>query len=258
MVALVTFNATVAARTSAARQILHSRELLSLFEYAGGLREDLAAIVHSGERAEALALARSEAQALGGATTAAVLSDFAALQKEYAAVMVIVPAARHTLARAGAAPEVLLALDKILQNDAEVMVRTTQGAGAAEAAGGEAGQTKPKAKRRVPRRSQEAVRAEIARDAAALLHLTGAHHALAQRTVDTKRLKKLQGAAAALSGKLSDRVVDKASAKAATAALHQAVAEQKQHWSACYPLLKSVAKRDARIADLLHNAARPH
>lgn len=267
MQALVSFNSTVAARTSAARQILQSSELLALYEGAGGLREDLEAMVHWGEQAEALNLAHSEAQAQGGTATVNVLAAFVALQKEYSAVMAVVTAARHTLGKAGAAPEVLTALEHILQNESETTVRTihdeadheadgAEGETAKAAAGGEAEASQPKRKR-VRRQSQEALRAEIAKDAGALLHVSGALPELARRKVDAARLTKLQADAGTLSGKLSERVVDKASAKAATAAVHEAVIEQKQLWGACYRILRAVGRQDARVAALLHAAARP-
>lgn len=262
------FNSTVAARTNVARQILQSSELLARYVAAGGLREDLTLLVAIGERAEALAVAQSEAQAQGGAATAAVRADFAALQAEYKAVMVIVKAARHTLLRSGADKDVLIALDKILRDESETTVRAVSGDAAATAptsaedgdakaaAGGEAEVPTTKRKR-VHRQSQEAIRAEIAKDAAVLLNLTGAQPELKRRKVDTKRLKKLVDAATALSGQLSERVVDKAQAKAATAAVHEAVAEQRQYWGACYGILRGVGREDARIADLLRIAARP-
>jgi len=54
-----------------------------------------------------------------------VLSAFALLQREYAEAMAVVQAVRGELAKA-APPELLAALDRILVNEAQVVIRTVE------------------------------------------------------------------------------------------------------------------------------------
>jgi hypothetical protein len=244
MSALVTFDSTIAARTRAAAQILATQELLASYEAKGGTREDLESIRAHGQTAEALSQAQSGAQAKGGAATIHVLSTFVALQKEYAAIMAVVHAARLDLVRASAPVVVLSAVDRILVNEAEISIRTVVD---------EEGKEKKKAVKRV---SQEALRAEIAKDGRALLDLTAIHAVLEKRKVDAVRLGKLITASESLSGKLAERAAAKGAQKSATTALHDAVSEQKQVWAACYRLLVAVGSEDARVAQLLTEAAR--
>jgi hypothetical protein len=244
MAAIVTYDSTVAARTRAAAQILATPDLLSLYESKGGLKADLEKIRDRGQEAEALSQAQSGKQAAGGAATLDVLATFTALQKEYSAVMGVVQAARYDLGEAKTATDVLNAVDRILVNEAEVTIKTVVGAD---------GSSKKVA---VKRASQEALRAEIARDARALLDLSAVHAALKKRKVDKSRLTKLLAAADALSGKLAGRAAAKGEQKQATAALRDAVSAQKQVWGACYRLLASVGQDDTRVAQLLTDAAR--
>jgi hypothetical protein len=243
MSALVTFDSTVAARTRAAAQILSTPQLLSSYESKGGLKEDLESIRDHGQAAEALSQAQSAAQAQGGAATLQVLSTFVALQKEYSAVMGVVQAARLDLAKANAPAVVLSAVDRILVNEAEITIKT---------AVDKDGKAKKKA---VKRASQEALRAEVTRDARALLSLGAIHTVLEKRKVDGPRLEKLATASESLSGKLADRATAKGAQKTATTAMHDAVHEQKQVWGACYRLLAAVGNEDARVAQLLTEAA---
>ena len=92
MATSVTFDAKVAARTRAASEILHNKELLAIYQRHGGLREDLDAIVSHGQKAEALSHARSSSKSSGESATLTVLTAFSELQKEYAAVMAVVQA----------------------------------------------------------------------------------------------------------------------------------------------------------------------
>ena len=244
MPALVTFDSTVAARTRAAVQILATPDLLAAYESKGGIREDLESIRNHGQTAEALSQAQSAAQAKGGAATVYVLSTFVALQREYAAIMAVVQAARHDLAKSGAPAEILGAVDRILLNEAETSIKTTVD---------EDGKAKKKA---VKRASQEALRAEIAKDARALQELSTLRAVMEKRKVDGPRLVKLATVAESLSGKLAERAMAKGAQKIATTAMHDAVSEQKQAWSACYRLLAAVGSQDARVAQLLTEAAR--
>ena len=240
---IVTFDSTIAARTRAAAQILSTPDLLASYEAKGGISEDLESIRDHGQTAEALSQAQSAAQAQGGAATLAVLGPFVALQKEYSAIMAVVQAVRHDLEKANAQGEVLSAVDQIILNEAEVSIRTVlDGEGKAK-------------KKAVKSTSQEALRAEIARDARALLSLVAIHNALEKRKVDGPRLAQLITVAESLAGKLASRATAKGAQKTATTALHDAVSEQKQVWSACYRLLASVGHGDARVAQLLSEAA---
>jgi hypothetical protein len=244
MASITTFDSTVAARTRAASQILNTPDLLTLYLDKGGLKQDLELIRDFGQKAEALSQAQSAAQAAGGAATLTLLTNFTALQKEYNAIMAVVQAARRDLDDTKASAEVIKAVDRILVNEAEVLIKTVKAEGGAEK------------KVAVKRASQEALRAEIARDARALLDLQDAHTVLKKRKVDKARLSNLLAAADALAGKLADRAAVKGSGKQATADLRDAVSEQKKVWGACYRLLASVGQEDPRVAQLLGESAR--
>lgn len=242
MATIRTFDARVAARSRAALEILGNKELMALYQGAGGLKDDLDAIVAAGRKAEALSHARSGQKALSETATLDVLSAFASLQQEYAAIMAIVQAVRFDLRRDGAALETQQALEAILKNEAPVLYRPAVG-------------DDGKAKRRaVQSASQEALRAEIHKDAVALLALSAAHAALKKRGVSPARLTALRDGAAALSSQLSSRATQKGASQAATAAIRAAVAEQKAVWAACYRILDSAGQKDSRIRQLLKDA----
>jgi len=249
MSTLNAFNSVVAARTRAADQILRLAELLAVYEACGGLREDLVAIRDAGQRAELLDGAQSAAQAAGGAATSDVLTAFAALQADYKAVMAVAKAVQGDLARADADAATQSAIAKILVNEAEVSLRSVSDGVDAD------GKARSKKVSR-PKVSQEALRAEIARDAAALAALKPAASALTKRKVTAKRLARLQADAAALAGKLADRAVSKAGSRTATAAEGEAVASQRALWGACYRLLAAAGRDDHRIETLIREGAR--
>ncbi|MEO5726970.1 MAG: hypothetical protein ABI134_14055, partial [Byssovorax sp.] len=238
-----TFDSTVAARTRAAIQILVTPDLFASYEARGGIPEDLESIRDHGQTAEALSQAQSAAQARGGAATLAVLGPFVELQKEYSAIMAVMQAVRLDLDKAKAPVEIVSAVDRILVNEAEVSIKTVLD---------KDGNPRKKAVKSV---SQEALRAEITRDARAMLDLPAIHPVLEKRTVDGSRLAKLLAVAESLSGKLAGRATAKGAQKTATTALHDAVSAQKQVWSACYRMLASVGHEDARVAQLLSEAA---
>lgn len=252
MADLETFNDIIEARTRTADFILRTADLLAKFIELGGLKSDLEEIVSHGNDAELLDQAQGSAQGKGGAGTIAVLQSFANLQTEYKKVMAVVIAVRRDLQKAGAAPEVLTEIVRILKDETAVVLRTVEPTAGSDtaAAGG-----KPKRQAR-PSKTQEAVRAEIHRDATALIALTAAHKALGARKVDLKRLKKLQLDAKALSGKLADRAAAKGAGKSATVALHDAVGAQKDIWSASYRILATLGRTDERVRALLAQAAR--
>ncbi|MFT3764516.1 MAG: hypothetical protein QM820_03210 [Minicystis sp.] len=251
MATISTFDSTVAARTRAADRILSTPDMLAAYEAKGGLAEDLKKIRDTGHEAEVLSQAQSAAQAAGGAATLTVLTDFATLQKEYSAVMAVVQAARHDLATAQAPAEVIKNVDRILINEAEVLIKTATDKDGKPVVGKDG---KPK-KVAVKRVSQEALRAEIAKDARALKDLSAVHPALAKRKVDVSRLDKLLVAAEALTGKLADRAAAKGGGKQATSVVHDAVSAQKTVWAACYRLLAALGREDPRVAQLLTEAA---
>jgi len=245
MAEVVTFDSTVAARTRAAEKILNTPALLALYQGKGGLKSDLEEIRDEGKKAELLSQARGTAQAVGGAATVAVLETFTALQKEYSGVMGVLQAVKRDLGKENAPAVVVKTVDHILRNEAEVMIATVEGKdGAAK-------------KRAVRRESQEALRAEIARDARAMVELTTIHPHLAKRQVDKLRLEAMLVMADGLSGKLADRTTAKGDPKKVTAAIHEAVKAQKDAWGACYRLLAQVGQEDPGVEDLLKAAARP-
>lgn len=244
MAASNAFNDIVAARTRAAEHILAQPELLRLYEHSGGLADDLHHICAMGRRAEALNQAQSSARASTAAATQAVNQTLAALQQEHKEVIGIVRAVRHDLQNANADAEVLHALDRVMKNDAQVIVRMVTDS---------KGRT---ARRAAPARTQEAVRAEIQKDAAALLELSAAHPALEKRKVDCARLKALLDGAIALSGHLAERSSRKGTVLATTREEHAAVVAQKQRWEAVYRLLSSLSRKDDRVRQLLSDGRR--
>jgi hypothetical protein len=233
----------VAARTRAADCILGRPELLDIFVSYGGLNRDLETIRDAGLEVEAQELAKSTAAGKGVTATEDAMLHFAAIQKEYVAIMSVVRLVRQDFEDEGNAP-LARALEQILKNEAAVTVKTVQQEG--------------KTKRSVSRStSTEALRAEIAKDAAALIASKDAHKALAKRRVPVARLTKLQAGAEELAGKLAERAMKKGAQRTATAAKSDAVQRQAKRWGAAYRVLAMVGQADARVAELLREAARP-
>lgn len=244
MAASNAFNDIVAARTRTAEHILASPQLLSLYEARGGLASDLVTIAMAGRRAEALNQAQMSAQASTAAATQIVTERLTALQTEHGQIMAIAQAVRHDLARMNTDLEILHALDKIMKNDGQLIVRTVTSA---------KGESVRKA---APARSQEAIRAQIHKDAAALLELTPAHRALAKRKLDVGRLQILLESAVALSEDLAERTARKGAAQSTTREEHEAVVAQKERWRAVYRLLSGLGRSDERMKQLLYEARR--
>lgn len=238
------FNESVAARTRAAQAILSTPELLSLYEKIGGLQEDLIQIAESGLEAEAANLGQSLAKGESVGTTAKALLKFETLRKDYVQVMGVVQAVRGDLKRANASEELLATIDQIIKNEAPVRIVTS-----ADEEGGEV----KKAKRA---RSFEAIRAEIQKDAGALLGLGEAQAAFARRKLTPERFKELEREAMRLSGLLGDKTAKKGDAKAATQAEHAAVRAQGEVWGSTYRLLAQLGEADMRVAALLKEAAK--
>jgi len=237
------FDATVAARTRAAKQILESSELLAKYVALGGLPRDLEAVRDKGVLAEAANLGQSESKSEGKVATVDVLASFASLQKEYSAVMAVVQAVRGELVRGGGADELVTRLDDILANEAPLTVKTTI------ADGGE------KARKATRAMSQEALRAEIAKDAGAILALPAVHGALAERRVGTDRLSSLMAAAEELSGKLAARASAKGAGKTATQIEREAISVQRAVWGGSYRILAMLGAEDTRVRSLLGEAS---
>lgn len=232
------FNSAVAARTFAASKFLNTAELLTQFDAEGGLKADLEAIVTHGKNAEVLNQSQGSFTREKGAAADRSQGAFVALQKENAAVMRVAKSLRAELTNSG---------DKAgLKKLNAIIALEAQTAFSVEA--DEAGGTKKK-KTRV--QSQEAIRAEIARDATSLLEFTVISANLAARKVDAARLRKLHADAEALIGKVEEKVAGASDRKIITAKEQEAVSKQSLHWSSAYPLLAQVAKRDVRAADAL-------
>lgn len=237
---------TIAARTRAAQCILDTQDLLALYENVGGLKEDLEHIRDEGLNAEAQLLAQSTAKGAQMAATAGALLHFSALQKEYVAVMSALRAVALDLKLAKSAPELLKAVEQILVNETAVTVQSVQSEG----------QEKTTKTKKSHSTSLEALRAEIAKDAQALIALGAAHAALQKRKVDKTRLETLAADAQALKGKLAEKAIKKGEKSSATAAKHEAAFRQAERWGACYRLLALVGRKDPRVAALLAEAVR--
>ncbi|MGC4122053.1 MAG: hypothetical protein QM765_47230 [Myxococcales bacterium] len=234
--------AVIAARARCAKQIQDSPNLFAKYEAVGGLADDLKRIIDAGERYAALALAQSQSQASGSEATMQILEKYSDLQRDYSGVMAAVEAVKHDLERASADSELIAQVEKILINETPtVLVPVT----------GQDGKSK-----KVRSKSQEAVRSEIEKDAAALLALDGAKDALEARKVTRTRLEKLLADAKALAGKLADRAAKKGAKVSATQARKDVDATQRQAWGACYRLLALVGQQDESIASLLREASR--
>lgn len=240
--AKVGFDDVVAARTRAAIQMLETADMLEAYLVAGGKQTDLTAIRDHGTRAEALNLAQTAAQASGGAATLTLLQELAWVQREYVTIMAALRSERVDLVEAGATPEVLERVDAILKDETQVSVRTTTFAD---------GSTQ---KKRQASKAQEATRAEIERDANALIELTEIHAGLGQRRIDLARLTQLRDRARALSGKLAKRSEKKGAAKGVTKSERDAVKLQTTRWGASYGTLSIAAATHAGIAQLLKDA----
>jgi hypothetical protein len=170
-----------------------------------------------------------------------VFLAFAELQRSYSSMMALVHAVRADASLAGSV-DLVAALERILANEATIVVQSPAA---------------PDGKRKSGRaQSQEALRAEIEKDASALVALTDAHALLAERKLTVAELSRVRDAAKALAGRMGERTSKKGAAKAITAEERNAVSAQKERWNAVYRLLKQVGKSDSRLAELLKEAAK--
>jgi len=237
-----TYNSLVAARTRVAKHILADAALLKQLQDAGGLERDLVAVVVSGEAAAAANMGQSIATGVAAGASVDVEGAFVALQREYSTIMARVVAVRADLADDGARGEVLKPIDAIIANETAVHIKTKKGEG-------------DRAIRKAMKSaSQEAVRAEIEKDATALLANGDVAGPLLARGVDAGRLKRLEQDAQALSGKLAARTAKRGQRRAATAAEHASVTQQRRKWGAIYRILTAV--HDEQVEALLKEAAR--
>jgi hypothetical protein len=237
------FTTTTSARTRCAERFLRDPLLLSLFEEKGGIPEDLQAMITEGNLAESYNRAQSAAGAAASAASVEVTRKFQAVQEEYTTAMGALYAVRRELVRDNADPGILLAVDTIIANEAQLNVTTKEQDGA-------------KKRKSSASRSQAAVRNEIDKDVAALIDLTATHELLARRRITKERLEKLLAEARALSGKLADRSTTKGAGIKATQEEREAVKRQSEVWAATYRILAAVGSNDPSVASLLKEASR--
>jgi hypothetical protein len=244
MVKISAFGPVVVARTQAAKYVLERPLLLREYEKNFGKRSDLEAIAAAGERAEAFNSAQGQAFSAGKGATAEVQVAFARLQRTYNGVMAGLSAVIGDLKRAEKPdPAVIAEAGRIAKNEAALHIRIT------EAEGG-------KTRKASRSRAQEALRAEIWKDADALLGFTAGKAALEGRGITPDTLSKLKDDAASLAGQLASRTATKAGTKGVTQAERDAIASQKDHWAACYRILARTAADDHSLKSLLKVAQR--
>ena len=231
------FSKVTAARTRAAEFILNTPELRDGFIERGGLERDLVGIISTGKAAEAANLGQSVATADGSAVSATVADRFAQLQRDYKQVMAVLQAVRGDLITRAAATELIEQVERILIDETPVHIKVRKGEGDGSV------------KRALKRSSQEAIRAEIRKDAAAMLATPELAAPLAERKVDVTRLTQLRDHADALAGQLAERTAKKAERRAVTAAEHAAVREQARVWSSVSRILDAIP--DDRVQALL-------
>jgi hypothetical protein len=242
MTSLLAYGDTVAARGDVGAYVLERPVLLAGYVELGGLPEDLALLRDKALEAEACNQRQGVAGHVAVGATAEALGAYRAVQQEYVKVMAVVEAVAGDLREAGAPVTLVRQVEGILANEAQTSFSPPP---------------VPGAKRRATRKqSREAVRAEVARDAQALLDLTDVHGLLARRRVDLPRLERLRAGAAALSGKLAFPAQKRGARKAVTQEERQAVAAQAHKWVTCHRLLRTLAGQDGGLAELVKRAAR--
>lgn len=228
------FSETVAARSRCASHILNSPEALQAFLDLGGLESDLTKIVEFGLAAERANSSQSQHLALAMSSTADAQTAFAAVQFEYKLVMAVAKASFEDLVEANAPVDVVEAMRRVLADETAVHIRTVKGEGDAAV------------RKALKKRSQEAIRTEIWKDANALLENAALTAAMAARRVSAERLTALRTAAGLLENRLSKTTLDKAARRAATAAENAAVRSQAKRWNAVYGLLRRLEDETVR------------
>jgi|GEM_PF-1549002 len=237
-----TFDSNVRARTRAAAFMQSDPQLLAAFVAQGGMQSDLLLIVEAGMRAEAANLAQSGRMADGKAATVDVTRRFAALMREYKSVMAVLRAVLRDLKKGHADVTLIEQVAQVLVDETEVSVAVTPNSDGTKAV---------KVRKSA---TQDAIRAEIYRDAATLAGLTGVHEALGSRQVPVARLQAMAAEAEALQGLLATRVAKKAERKGATAEVYEAVNAQREAWNAVSRLMARVD--DPRVRALLRDTRR--
>lgn len=236
------FSETVSARSRCASHILNTPATLQAFLDLGGLETDLTRIVEFGLTAERANSSQSQNLALAMSSTTDAQTAFAAVQYEYKLVMAVARASLEDLVESNAPIEVVEAMRRVLADETAVHIRTVKG------------EADPAVRKALKKRSQEAIRAEIWKDANALLENSALAAAMAARRVAAERLTALRTAAGLLENRLSKTTLDKAARRAATAEEHTAVRNQAKRWGAVYGLLRRL--EDEAVRGLLKLAAR--
>ena len=231
------FSETVATRSRCAAHILNNPMTLQAFLELGGLETDLTRIVESGLAAERANSSQSQSLAQAMASTTDAQVAFAAVQFEYKLIMAVARATLEDLIDSGAPVEVVEAMRRVLADETAVHIKTVKGEGDAVV------------KKARKNRSQEAIRAEIWKDANALIENAALAAAMATRRVSADRLTALRTAAGLLEHRLSKTTLDKAARKAATAAENAAVKDQAKRWGAVLGLLRRL--EDETVQTLL-------
>lgn len=243
MASVIAFSPKVAFRTLVAQTILKNPDMLSAYENAGGLREDLETISIHGVEAEQANLGQSVAAGESKGATLATIEEFSNLREKYSGLMSVVVASKRDLINSGASKEIIKSVDQIIKNEVPVRFVTIE----------KNGEEKKKARKA---QSYEAIRSEIHKDANAILVQPELVNALARRNVTPNQIVEIIASAEQLSGKLGEQTVKRGTAKAATQAERAAVQAQNAAWAASLRLLKVAAIRNAHIAQLLSEASR--
>jgi hypothetical protein len=221
---------------------------LSKFLELGGLERDLTGIRDAGLESEASHISRSVVKSAGKGATANVWLEFAAVQKEYRSVMDVVNTVTFEAIRNGESPDMVAKLEGILADETAVTVSVVEDKDK---------DGTPKKKKKVSKsEAQEAIRAEITKDAGALVSFTEVHPKLTERRVTLERLNALKQRADALSGLLADRESVKGEGKASTKTTYDSVEKQRHIWRGTYRILAALGRKDERVRALLKNAAK--
>ncbi|MBI5494670.1 MAG: hypothetical protein HY904_06540 [Deltaproteobacteria bacterium] len=245
MVNLTSFGKPVTARTQAAKYVKERADLLAKYLSKHGLESDLDAIIEFGGVAQALNSAQGQSLGAGKGATGDVQARFVALQQSYNDVMAGLLAVIGDLKRAKPQkPDVITEAERIYKNESALLITITETDGGKK---GEAARSK----------AQEALRAEIWKDADALLSFKGGKAALEKRGLTTDALTALKTNADDLAGSLATRTAKKGASKNVTVQERQAVADQADYWGSCYRILALTAENDESLKGLLKTARRP-
>lgn len=246
MAFLNSYGKIITARTECAQYVLKNDGILKRYIENFGRKSDLEAIVDAGRRAEAFNSAQGQALTSGRGATADVQGAFVQLQKDYNRIMGGVSGMLGDLRRANASNELIKEVQRILKNEAALLIATL------ETADGKMSKANKS-------QAQEALRAEIWRDADALLtfHAGGGKKALEDRGITKAVLTSLKNDAGSLAGLLATRTAKKGSSKTVTQSERDAVEEQKDFWSSCYRILQATAVGYPDLQALLKQARQP-